>query len=233
MDIAYGPVYLIATVATAHLTGAFGLLPTLASTLVALWSVRLCLRIFHKNYSQPEDARYAAWRAAWQEKGQLYFIFRSYLQVFVLQGAIITFVSLPIVLAIANPFSYNLWFIVFGCVIWLIGFSIETVADWQLDNFIARKKSGEETASLMTTGLFKYSRRPNYFGETLIWWGLAIMTLPFTFGYIGIISPLLITYIVTKVTGPMLENMFLKKYGAEYRAYQKKTSYFIPLPSKI
>ena len=232
MDIAYGPIYLIATVATAHLTSAFGLLPTVMSILVALWSVRLCLRIFHKNYGQPEDARYAAWRTAWQEKGQLYFVLRSYLQVFVLQGVIITLVSLPIVLALANPFSFNLWFVATGTVVWLLGFAIETVADWQLDRFIARKKSGEEKSNLMTTGLFKNSRRPNYFGETLIWWGLAILVWPFAYGYAAIISPLLITYIVTRVTGPMLEKIFMEKYGDEYQEYQRKTSYFIPLPPK-
>lgn len=228
MDIAYGPVYLIATVATTYLIGAFGLLPTVLSTLVALWSVRLCLRIFHKNHKQPEDTRYAAWRKSWQQKGQLYFVLRSYLQVFLLQGIIITFVSLPIIIAIANPFSFNLWFMVAGVLVWSVGFAIETVADWQLDRFIARKKCGAETAMLMTTGLFRYSRRPNYFGETLVWWGLAIMVLPFTYGYAALLSPFLITYIVTKVTGPMLENKFIKNYGDAYREYQNTTSYFIP-----
>ncbi len=84
----------------------------------------------------------------------------------------------------------------------------------------------------MTTGLFRYSRRPNYFGETLIWWGLAIMVLPLPFGYLALISPIVITYIVTCVTGPMLEKIFLARNEAEYRAYMETTSYFIPLPPK-
>ncbi len=233
MDIAYGPIYLVATVTTVYLTGAFGLVPTIVSTLIAVWSARLCLRIFHKNYGQPEDARYAAWRVAWQSNGMLYFIFRSYAQVFLLQGIIITLVSLPIVLAIANPFSFDIRFIIGGCIIWLVGFAIETTADWQLDKFIAAKKSGLEKANLMTTGLFKYSRRPNYFGETLMWWGLAVMVVPFAYGYVGLVSPLLITYIVTRITGPMLENIFIEKYGDEYREYQKKTSYFILWKPKV
>ena len=232
MDIAYGPVYLIATTTTAHLTGAFGLLPTITSILVALWSVRLCLRIFHKNYGQPEDARYAAWRSTWQSNGHLYFVLRSYLQVFVLQGIIITLISLPIIIALANPFSFNLWFVIVGVIVWSIGFIIETTADWQLDRFIAHKRSGEESATLMTRGLFVYSRRPNYFGETLIWWGLAIMVLPLEYGYMAFLAPLLITYIVTRVTGPMLEKIFMEKYGDEFRSYQQRTNYFIPLPPK-
>ena len=80
----------------------------------------------------------------------------------------------------------------------------------------------------MVTGLFRYARRPNYFGETLIWWGLAVIVLPLPFGYLGLISPLLITYIVTMVTGPMLEKIFLEKYPTEYRAYMDRTNYFIP-----
>jgi len=80
----------------------------------------------------------------------------------------------------------------------------------------------------MTRGLFSLSRRPNYFGETLIWWGLAIMVLPLPLGWIAISSPLLITYIVTKVTGPMLEDSFLEKYPEKYQHYMDTTSYFIP-----
>jgi steroid 5-alpha reductase family enzyme len=102
------------------------------------------------------------------------------------------------------------------------------VADYQLDKFIARKKAGTETATIMKRGLFKYSRRPNYFGETLVWWGLAIITLPLPFGWIGLISPILITYIVTKITGPMLEKIFLEKYPEEYGKYIAETAYFIP-----
>jgi steroid 5-alpha reductase family enzyme len=104
----------------------------------------------------------------------------------------------------------------------------ETVADLQLDRFIMRKQAGLEAAPLMTKGLFMYSRRPNYFGESLVWWGQAIMVLPLPFGMLGILSPLVITYVVVKVTGPMLERIFLEKYPAEYQAYMRTTNYFLP-----
>jgi steroid 5-alpha reductase family enzyme len=80
----------------------------------------------------------------------------------------------------------------------------------------------------MTSGLFHYSRRPNYFGEVLIWVGLATMAYPLPYGAWAVLSPLLIWYIVTRVTGPMLEKIFLEKYPAEYRAYMHSTNYFIP-----
>lgn len=231
MDITYGPLFLVAGVSTFLLTSSQS--PTAAIILLAIaaWSLRLGLRIYKKNHGMPEDARYAAWRTAWSAKGQWYFLVRSYLQINILQGVIIILVSLPFIISLGST-SYHKVFLYLGLAVFLLGLTIESVADYQLDQFIARKKAGTEPSNLMVTGLFKYSRRPNYFGETLIWWGLAIIALPFPFGPLALISPLVITYIVTKVTGPMLEKIFIEKYGEEYQAYMKKTSYFIPLPPR-
>ncbi len=233
MDIAYGPTFLIATASTIWLTESFGLLPLVATTTVAIWSARLGLRILHKNVGKPEDARYAAWREAWQERGQLYFIVRSYLQIYLLQGLIITVVALPVIFMIAHPYTFTWWSLVAGILLWCVGLGIEATADWQLDRFIARKKAGTETANLMTSGLFRYSRRPNYFGESLLWWGLALIVLPLPYGFVALLGPLTITYIVTNLTGPMLERIFLEKYPEDYRAYMERTSYFIPLPPRV
>jgi steroid 5-alpha reductase family enzyme len=125
------------------------------------------------------------------------------------------------------------YFALVGVCVFLFGITFESLADYQLDQFLARKRAGTEPTVLMTTGLFRYARRPNYFGETMIWWGLSIIVLPLPFGYLTLVSPLLITYIVTKVTGPMLEKIFLDKYPSEYREYMRTTNYFIPwLPRK-
>jgi steroid 5-alpha reductase family enzyme len=233
MDIAYGPAFFTAAIATAYFTNTEGLLPAVLIGCIALWSLRLSVRIFRKNFGNPEDARYAAWREEWMKKGRAYFLVRSYLQVNLLQILIILFVSLPAIIALSYPGAYSNYFLLAGTLVFFTGLLYETIADWQLDAFIARKKAGTESADLMTQGLFKYSRRPNYFGETLIWWGLAIMVLPLPFGYLGLISPLLITYIVTKVTGPMLEKSFLEKYPEKYQKYVDTTNYFIPLPPKM
>lgn len=228
MDIAYGPIYLVAAFVTSYLTNSFGLGTLLILTLLSFWSTRLSLRILHKNINQPEDFRYAAWREEWMKKGSLYFLLRSYFQIYILQGLVILLVSTPLIIIIANPTLFKLPFVIAGALVWFLGIVIETTADWQLDSFIKRKKAGEESAELMTTGLFRYSRRPNYFGETLIWWGFCIMALPLPFGYLSVLSPLLITYIVTKVTGPMLEEAFAKRYGKEFKKYKEQTSYFFP-----
>ncbi len=230
MDIVYGPIFLFSGIITMILTENTSLLALIIITATAIWSTRLSLRIFKKNYGKPEDIRYANWRNLWMKRGRLYFTLRSYYQINLLQGIIILFVSAPFIISLVQPSKINYLFLIFGLLVFSIGLTIETIADHQLDRFMSAKKAGTERANLMVTGLFKYSRRPNYFGETLVWWGLAIIVLPLPFGYLGLLSPLLITFIVTKVTGPMLEKIFLEKYPKEYSEYMKKTSYFIPLP---
>jgi len=228
MDIAYGPAFLVGTAGALCLSGTTALLPTIMIGCIAAWAIRLGSRIFRKNLGKPEDARYAKWRTQWMKRGRAYFLIRSYLQVNLLQVVIIFAVAAPAIITLAYPSMYNQWFVLAGFVVFCIGLAYETIADLQLDQFIKRKQDGSEPASLMTRGLFSLSRRPNYFGETLVWWGLAIMVLPLPLGWIAIISPLLITYIVTKITGPMLETAFLERYPEQYQHYIDTTSYFIP-----
>lgn len=232
MDIAYGPAFFVATFGAATLTNNSELLPSVIIGCIGAWAIRLGSRIFRKNLGKAEDARYAKWREEWMQKGRAYFLARSYLQVNLLQVAIILLVALPAVLALAHPEAFSYSFLITGFAVFVFGLAYEGIADLQLDAFIARKKAGKEESTLMKQGLFKYSRRPNYFGETLVWWGLAIMVLPLPFGSLALISPILITYIVTKVTGPMLEDQFMEKYPEEYGEYKRTTSYFIPLPPK-
>jgi steroid 5-alpha reductase family enzyme len=228
MDIAYGPAFLVASAGALYLGDTFELLPAVIVGCIAAWAVRLGSRIFRKNLGKPEDSRYAKWRNQWMKKGYLYFVARSYLQVNLLQVALIFIILAPALWALAYPTDYNQWFVLTGFIVFVFGLTYETIADLQLDRFIAGKIAGTEQATLMTRGLFSLSRRPNYFGETLIWWGLAIMVLPLPYGWLAIISPLTITYIVTRITGPMLETAFLERYTEQYQHYIDTTSYFIP-----
>jgi steroid 5-alpha reductase family enzyme len=228
MDIAYGPAFFVSALITLWWNGLQTPTVYLVVGLMGIWSTRLALRIYRKNHNKPEDARYAAWRTAWMKQGAFYFLLRSFLQINLLQGVIIGLVATPFIIAASSNETVPALFQLIGIGVFIFGITFESIADFQLDRFLARKRAGTESAPLMTTGLFRYARRPNYFGETLIWWGLAIIVLPLPFGYLAIISPLLITYIVTKVTGPMLEDIFLKKYPAEYREYMRTTNYFIP-----
>lgn len=233
MDIAYGPAFLFSMSGAILLTETYTPVPLVLLICITLWSLRLSIRIFRNHVGKGEDFRYAKWRTEWSARGRWYFLLRSYLQINLLQGVIILLIAMPAIVSLAFPHTYAIPSLILGSFVFAFGLLYETIADQQLDQFIARKKAGVETAPLMTQGLFRYSRQPNYFGETLVWWGLAIMVLPLHYGWLALISPLLITFIVTKITGPMLEKAFLEKYPDEYGAYIQTTNYLVPGPKHL
>ena len=228
-DIAYGGGFIVAALASLYL-GSANTVGLLATVLVTLWGTRLILRIGHKNFGKPEDFRYKAWRQAWGSS----FLWRSFLQVYVLQGVVIAAVVSPVVLLnFAESTTLSAGAII-GTLLWCVGFYFEAVGDYQLDTFITNRAN---KGKLMMSGLWSYSRHPNYFGESLMWWSIALIALSTLWPIIGIgacivfLSPLLITYLLLKVSGvPMLE----AKMSAhpDFAEYQRKTSVFIPLPPR-
>ncbi len=232
IDIAYGPIFFFSGLTLLFLINIYTPLAIIMLTCIGIWSFRLAYRIFTKNYGRDEDERYKNWRTQWTKRGNLYFIVRSFFQINLLQGIIIALVALPFIVATTTTQTSLPLSVYLGIVIFMIGFLIEMIADQQLDTYLAQKKAGTTTEPIMRTGLFRYSRRPNYFGETLIWLGLATMVLSLNYGYLALLSPLLITYIVVYVTGPMLEKIFIDRYSEQYKTYMRETSYFIPLPPK-
>ena len=127
----------------------------------------------------------------------------------------------------SNEAIHDEWLLIVGFVIWAIGFCIEVLSDWQLDEFIKHKKKGE----VMDKGLWKYSRHPNYFGEVTLWWGIWVISLSINPVWWSVIGPLTITFLILFVSGvPMLEKSMKK--NKNFREYSKRTSIFIPLPPK-
>lgn len=201
--------------------GNFNLHSVLVNILVTIWGVRLALHIGWRNRGKSEDFRYKAWREEWGKT----FFWRSYLQVFILQGVFLFLISLPIVFVNSRKTEFGV-FDILGLVIWLIGFFFEAVGDYQLLQFT---KNPSYKGKIIQTGLWKYTRHPNYFGEVVLWWGIFCFALPF--GFWTIISPLTISFLLLKVSGiPMLE----KKYenNPEFAEYKKRTSAFFPMPTK-
>jgi steroid 5-alpha reductase family enzyme len=148
-------------------------------------------------------------------------------QVFLLQGIILLIVAAPVFIAFANGKELHSEVSIIGIVIWLIGFVVQTIADAHLAKFKNQKRPGE----IMDKGLWKYSRHPNYFGELVMWWGLFLVVLPLQYGWVGVISPLTITYLLNYVSGvPMLEKRFDK--NENYQRYKAQTSRLIPLMKK-
>jgi steroid 5-alpha reductase family enzyme len=226
MDLFYGPGIASSALITLLLSPYENTASVLVSLLIILWAARLSIRLYFAKKGKGEDFRYAEWREEWSKKGTWYFVLRTWVQVFLLQGLIMVTIVLPATLIHAVSIDIPPLFMYIGVFIWLLGFAFETVADMQLDAFI-QKPSNQ--GKIMTRGLFRYSRRPNYFGETLMWWGIAVIAAPVSL--LAFISPLLITYVVVFVTGPMLEKKW--EGNEEYQGYTKRTSYFIPwLPTK-
>lgn len=193
--------------------------------LVVLWGVRLAWHIGSRNRGQPEDFRYAAWRREW---GRFFYI-RSFVQVYLLQGFLLLVIVLPIwLVSREDQAQWNLLNTI-GAVVWLVGFIFEVVSDHQLRQF---KNQKSNKGKIIETGLWKYSRHPNYFGEVTLWWGIWLASLPFS-AWISWISPVLITFLILKVSGiPLLE----KKYEgrADFENYKKRTNIFFPWkPKKI
>lgn len=228
MDVAYGLCFIALAWTVSYRLQAFEVPMLIMLTLVTLWGLRLAIRIYRKNKGKPEDIRYKRLRDKWSMRGHAQFLFSSLVNVFFLQALIIFIVSLPALFlagmnpAVLTPISY------IGLALWIFGFIYESTADAQLDAFMRARTDRD---SIMDKGLFRYSRRPNYFGESMMWWGLAFFAapmLPVPYIFVVFTSPFLITYIVTSVTGPMLERGW--ENNPRYQAYKKKTSYFIPLP---
>lgn len=195
--------------------------------LVSIWGIRLAWHIGQRHRKTSEDARYRAWRDQWGTGW--YFYVRSWLQVFLLQGLLALIISLPVIIITLFPSSISIGWMIAGIAVWLFGFLFESIGDHQLKVFLANP---ENKGHIMRSGLWNYSRHPNYFGEIMQWWGLGIMTLSVAFGWIGLIGPLVITFLIVYVSGiPLAEKNMLDR--PEFIAYKKTTSPLIPLPRFI
>lgn len=207
--------------------------PTLSNKLVVVltffWGFRLALHILTRNRGKTEDYRYAAWRKEWKS---LFYI-RSYLQVFMLQGLLLLVVALPVILTagLLNSIEIRAWTIA-GLLLWATGFLTESFADLQLRQFMGTKPP---KGSVLQSGLWKYSRHPNYFGEVIQWWGvwliMASTTLTVELKLLGLLGPLTITMLIYFVSGiPMLEKKSMQ--NPEYKKYARVTNKFFPWSPK-
>jgi steroid 5-alpha reductase family enzyme len=193
--------------------------------LVAIWGLRLAIFLAIRNLGKGiEDPRYQAFREDWGKN--TWWI--SYFKVFLLQGVLMLIISGP-VHAVVMSTTPSLGLIeTIGAVVWLIGFLIESTADWQLYRF---KRNPANKGKVMDKGLWGWSRHPNYFGETLIWWGIFLATVNTEHWYLSALGALLITFLLLKVSGvTMLEARY--EGNDKYADYKRRVSSFIPLPPK-
>lgn len=192
----------------------------LVCTLVTLWGLRLILHINARNKGKGEDPRYKQLRAQWGIWATLH----SFFKVFMLQGLLLLIIAYEIIVVSANTNAPLTPLIYLGLIVWIIGFLFESIGDYQLYTFM---KNPAHKGQIMTSGLWHYTRHPNYFGEITIWWGIYLMACTAPLGLSAIISPLTITILLLFVSGiPMTEKMF--ESNPAFQAYKEKTSALIP-----
>jgi len=228
VDAAWGGGFIVAALASFSLndTGlAIGWnAQTVVTALVVVWGGRLAYYIIKRLLKHPEDKRYVDLRKEWKGNAAV----NSYLRIFLTQGLLATVISIAVIHINFSPEQAVGPIVYAGIVIWVVGFIFESVGDAQLKKHLSDPKN---KGKLMTGGLWKYTRHPNYFGESTMWWGIFVISLSTPLGWIGIITPVLITYLLLFVSGvKMSEKRFEGRKG--WAAYKKKTSIFLPLPPK-
>ncbi|MEO5881357.1 MAG: DUF1295 domain-containing protein [Caldimonas sp.] len=192
------------------------------SALLAFWAVRLAIYVSWRNWGHGEDRRYQVIRAR-NEPG---FPIKSLVLIFLLQAVLAWLVSTPVLAIFTYDRAFD-WIDGVGLALVLLGVVFEAVSDQQLATF---KGASANTGRVMDRGLWRYTRHPNYFGEFCVWWGLFVMALPL--GVWSLISPLIMTGLLLKVSGVALLEKDIGERRPAYRSYIERTSAFFPWPPK-
>lgn len=224
-DVAWGLGFMLLAWLTFFYSDAGTVRQVVINICISVWAIRLSAYIYQRNALKPgEDFRYRAWRNDWGKN----WVWRSYLQVFLLQGFFMLLIALPVIVAAGSGNTGWNTINSAGLAVFTFGFLFEAIADFQLALF---KSKESNRGKIMTAGLWRYSRHPNYFGEAVLWWGIFLMVLPLPYWYVALISPVTLTWLLTRVSGvPMLESKY--KNNPQFAQYAQKTSAFIPLPPK-
>jgi steroid 5-alpha reductase family enzyme len=202
----------------------------LITGLTLLWGLRLSLHLFTRWQAEGEDPRYRRIIGHAMEKKGWSFARTALVQVFLLQGVLLFIVCLPAQLGQipAEPARIGLlgWI---GCAVALTGIAFETVGDWQLRRF---RGDPAMKGKVLDTGLWRYTRHPNYFGDACTWWGIWLVSAETMLGLYAVVGPVLVTWLLTRLSGvPMLEHS-LKKRRPGYEDYIRRTSSFFPWPPR-
>lgn len=189
--------------------------------LVGSWSARLAFHIYWRHRGGGEDGRYQSLRAGWGEQAH-----RNFFLFYQAQGLLAVMLSTPFLLIATHPAERFEWLEVAGAILAAAAFGLETVSDAQLSR---HRRDPSNKGKTCRSGLWRYSRHPNYFFEWLIWVGIGIAALSAPYGVLGLMSPLVMLFLIVNVTGiPPTEERALESRGQDYRRYQQTTSAFVP-----
>jgi steroid 5-alpha reductase family enzyme len=221
VDVAWGPAFALQAAVYAALTpDGWGPRKVLVLALVGVWAARLAIHVYTRNAGKGEDFRYAAWRT---QHGDRWW-WRSLLQVFVLQGLLAWFIGMPL-LAAQQGVSPG-WTALdgVGAALWVIGFVFEAGGDWQLRAFLRDPANRGRT---LMSGLWRYTRHPNYFGDAAQWWGLYAVAAA-AGGWWTLLSPAAMTFLLVRVSGVGMLERTIAQRRPDYAGYMRTTSAFVP-----
>ena len=222
IDVTWGLGFVVVAVVSLAVTGASPV-AVLAVVLVALWGLRLAGHIFLRSRGHGEDPRYQALLDKAPGSRNAYALQRVYLP----QAVILWFVSWPAQAAVTgnDDLTALTWV---GVAVFAVGLFFETVGDWQLQRF---RDDPSTTGKVLDTGLWRYTRHPNYFGDATAWWGIWIVAAA-AGGWWTVLSPVVMTWFLAKGTGAALLEKDIHERRPEYVDYVRRTSGFVPLPPK-
>jgi steroid 5-alpha reductase family enzyme len=190
--------------------------------LVTVWGLRLAGYLAIRNIGKGEDFRYQEFRRKYGAERYWWF---SYFQTFLLQGVLMMIVSLPLLGISVGPASGDLNLLDYIAILtWLVGFTFEAGGDYQLSRF---KGDPGNRGKVLDTGFWKYTRHPNYFGDTAVWWAYALFSIS-AGSYWQVIGTVVMTLLIIKVSGVALLEKTLNESKSQYREYIQKTSSFFP-----
>lgn len=194
----------------------------LLAVMVALWGLRLSVYLGWRNIGKPEDFRYREFRRKYGENNYWWI---SFFQTFLLQGILMFLIAMPLLGVNMNATSDKLSPLEYaGVLLWLTGIIFEAGGDLQLARF---KKDPANKGKVLNTGLWRYTRHPNYFGDAAVWWGYGLMSIA-AGAYWYALGSVLMTLLIIKVSGVALLEKSLTQQKPQYREYIRKTSAFIP-----
>ncbi len=223
VDVAWSLSFAPVAVLYAALGSGWGIRRLAVALVVGGWSLRLGTYLWRRvaAHHPREDARYAVLREKWQTNLQ-----GAMLKFFMAQGLLVWLLMLPVLLICGRAETEWHPLEVAGLAVWVLALAGEGVADAQLARF---KRENRESNGVCDRGLWRYSRHPNYFFQSLLWWGLFLMALPAPNGFWALLAPLAMLHFLLHVTGiPLTEKLSVQKRGDAYRVYQRRTSAFVP-----
>jgi len=205
-----------------YATGNYSPRAILITSLVTIWGLRLSIYLLWRSIGHGEDYRYQNFR---QDYGPKRYWWISFFQVFLLQGVLMTLVASTILCTIMASEASDLTVFDFLCMlIWLVGLSFEAGGDYQLTKF---KKDKNNKGKVLNTGFWKYTRHPNYFGDTAIWWSFGLFSV-ISGSYYGLFGSLLMNILLLKISGVSMLEKGLKKTKPQYQDYIERTHSFFP-----